>query len=106
MKAIFLLDQFNTEGQLVAANIRAVEVVPEKLQLRQTGLNETWLVAPANVTDDLTDPKTTLLALCKFDVGIIKNPVPPVEAPAAPIKVEATPVKTKKAAKKAKGKAK
>jgi hypothetical protein len=46
MKILFLLDITNDNGEITVPNGRALEVLPQELQLRQTGPGETWLAFP------------------------------------------------------------
>lgn len=86
MKILFLLDNKDEQGNILEANARLLELAPGQLQLRQTGVNETWLSHPVN--------ETTFYPLVRFDVGLT-----------LPVPVIAKPVKTKAVAKKAAKKA-
>lgn len=87
MKILFLLDEKDEKGTVVAENSRALEVLPTQLQLRMLGPSETWLAFPVG-----NPAEGKFIPLVPFAVGL---------AP-APVDVQAKPVKKAKAAKKGK----
>jgi hypothetical protein len=77
MKVIFFLDRTDETGKVVEENVRALEVLPTQLQMRQVEEFKTWLSFPVG---DQSDPKTAkFVPLISFPVGLKQPaPVPPV----------------------------
>ncbi|MGB7821501.1 MAG: hypothetical protein WBL22_04840 [Candidatus Sulfotelmatobacter sp.] len=48
MKIPFLLDITNDKRQITVPNGRALEILPQQLQLKQTRPGETWLAFPVD----------------------------------------------------------
>lgn len=85
MKILFLLDRTDEQGNVVEANVRALEVTPDKLQLRQVAADRTVLAYPVNETD--------FVPLVAFPIALAQPVSAPAEAPKAAKK---TPKKGKK----------
>jgi hypothetical protein len=69
MKILFLLDITNDKQEITVPNGRALEVLPQELQLRQTGPGETWLVLP--VDDKGYNPESSsFVQLVRFPVAL------------------------------------
>jgi len=101
MKVIFFLDQVDANGKVVEANIRALEVLPEKLQLRQVAPDQTWLALPVG-----EPAEGKFVPLIPFPIGLHQATPEELAAFAQAKAAEAANVAKAKKVKKAKGKAK
>jgi hypothetical protein len=69
MKILFLLDVTNDKQEITVPNGRALEVLPQQLQLKQTGPGETWLAFP--VDEKRYNPESnTFVKLVRFPVAL------------------------------------
>ena len=72
MKILFLLEITNDNGEITAPNGRALEVLPQELQLRQTGRGETWLAFPGD--DKGYNPESSsFVPLVRFPVALKRH---------------------------------
>jgi len=69
MKILFLLDITNHNSEITVPNGRALEVLPQQLQLKQTGPGETWLAFPVD-ENGYSPQSNSYVPLVRFPVAL------------------------------------
>lgn len=78
MKILFLLDIIDEKREITVPNGRALEVLLQQLQLKQTGPSETWLAFP--VPEKGYNPQSSsFVPLVRFPVALKLPKASPIQ---------------------------
>ena len=98
MKIVFLFDQLDAEGKIVATDVNPYVITPEKLQLQQLAAGQTGLGFTLERTNEKGEKVPAFYSVITFPVNISLPAPAPAPVEAAPV-AEAKPVAKKKAKK-------